>query len=90
MQFDIDQLLDWADQNKIEFNNQKTKYMIFSNSHYNNYPNLFMQNVELERVRNYKQLGLYLDENLNWESHIYYTIQKTKKLIHMFKLIRYV
>ena len=89
IQFDIDQLLDWAELNKIEFNNQKTKYIIFSNSHLNTYPNLIMQNLELERVRNYKQLGLYLDENLNWESHINYTIQKTKKLIHMFKLIRY-
>ncbi len=47
-----------------------------------------MENIILERVQNYKQLGLYIDENLNWETHINYTIQKTQKKIHMLKLIR--
>ncbi len=89
IQFDIDQLLDWADQNKTEFSKQKTKYVIFSNSHFPKYPSLFMQDVELERVNNYKQLGLYSDENLNWESHINYIIQKTQRLIDILKLIRY-
>ncbi len=47
-----------------------------------------MDNIILERVSTYKQLGLFIDENLNWESHINYTINKTQKIIHMFKLIR--
>ncbi len=39
IQFDIDQLLDWAKINKIEFNTVKTKYIIISNSHLPTYPN---------------------------------------------------
>ncbi len=88
IQFDIDQLLDWAKNNKIEFSKEKTKYLIVSNSHLQNYPNLFMDNHQLQRVTNYKQLGLFIDENLNWENHINYTISKVNKIIHMFKLIR--
>ncbi len=88
IQFDIDQLLDWAKNNKIEFSTIKTKYIIISNSHLQNYPDLYMDNSILERVSNYKQLGLYIDQNLNWESHINYIIHKTRKLIHMLKLIR--
>ncbi len=49
----------------------------------------FFGNRELERVTTYKQLGLYLDQTLNWETHINYTIHKTHKIIHMLKLIRY-
>ncbi len=88
VQFDIDQLLHWANDNKIEFSKLKTKYIIVSNSHLANYPQLYMDNIILERVQNYKQLGLYIDENLNWENHINYTIQKTQKIIRMLKLIR--
>ncbi len=47
-----------------------------------------MGDLELERVQTYKQLGLYLDQNLNWETHINYILQKIHKLINMFKLIR--
>ena len=88
IQFDIDQLLHWAHINKIEFSKMKKKNLIISNSHLQNYPQLFMDNIILERVSTYKQLGLFIDENLNWESHINYTINKTQKIIHMFKLIR--
>ncbi len=42
---------------------------------------------ELERVITYKQLGLFLDQNLNWKTHINYTLQKTQRMIHMLKLI---
>ncbi len=85
IQFDIDQLLHWAKENKIEFSKMKTKYIIISNSHLQKYPHLYMDDIILERVQNYKQLGLYIDENLNWENHINYTIQKTPKIIHMLK-----
>ena len=88
IQFDIDQLLFWAIENKIEFSKTKTKYLIVSNSHFQNYPKLYMGDLELERVQTYKQLGLYLDQNLNWETHINYILQKIQKLINMFKLIR--
>ncbi len=88
IQFDIEQLLDWAKNNKVEFSTIKTKYIIISNSHLPLYPNLYMGNNLLERVQSYKQLGLFIDQNLNWESHINYIIDKTKKLVHMFKLLR--
>ncbi len=47
-----------------------------------------MDNILLERVPSYKQLGLCIDENLNWENHINYTITKINKILHMFKLLR--
>ncbi len=64
IQFDIDQLLDWAKNNKIEFSTIKTKYIIISNSHLQNYPDLYMDNYLLQRVQSYKQLGLFIDQNL--------------------------
>ncbi len=88
IQFDIDQLLEWAYINKINFSIDKTKYIIISNSHLRNYPSLYMNDIELERKNTYKQLGLFIDQNLNWESHINYIIHKTQKIIHIFKLVR--
>ncbi len=69
IQFDIDQLLDWANKNKITFSVPKTNYMIISNNHLQQYPKLYMNNIELERKNTYKQLGLFIDQYLNWETH---------------------
>ncbi len=88
IQFDIDQLINWAKENKIEFSKDKTKYIIISNSHFQIHPDIYMDNKQLERVTTYKQLGLFLDQDLNWEIHINYTIQKVQKIINMLKLIR--
>ena len=33
-------------------------------------PSLKLNNVELEKVKTIKYLGLILDENLTWDSHI--------------------
>ncbi len=77
--------MDWANINKIEFITLKTKYIIISTSHLQNYPDLYMGNFLLQKVNNCKQLGLFMDQNLNWESYINYIIQKTQKIIHMFK-----
>ncbi len=88
IQFDIDQLIHWSKENKLEFSQTKTKYIIISNSHKQIYPDLYFGTEKLERVHSYKQLGLYIDENLNWENHINYIINKLNRLLHMFKLIR--
>ncbi len=83
IQFDTDQLLNWAENNKISFSENRTKYIIISNSHFPQYPKLYMGNRELERVTTYKQLGLFLDQTLNWETHINYTIHKTQNNTHV-------
>ncbi len=62
---------DWLKCNMLSLNVLKSKYMIFHKPQ-KKVPNLQlkMNNTEIERVPLFDFLGLTLNENLNWKSHI--------------------
>ena len=69
----------WLNKNKLSLNLAKTKYMLikpniknFTNT--NNFV-IHVSGVKLERSYSTKYLGLILDKDLTWKSHLHY-IQK--------------
>ncbi len=62
---------DWLTLNKLSLNLKKCKYMIF-HTHRKKVKPLYLMIDEtiIERVAEFNILGLTLDENLNWKSHI--------------------
>ena len=62
--------IEWLNINKLSLNKSKSKYMIF---HVLNkdikYPTLKIDNVIIEKVDEFKLLGLTTDTNLNWKKH---------------------
>ena len=78
---DLSKISDWFKANKLALNESKTKYMIFHTS-YNKPPTSFqiiLNNIELERVENSKFLGVIIQENLMWNTHINYICNKVSK-----------
>ena len=62
----------WIHANKLSLNIDKTHYMIFSNS-LNVLPgNVKINNIDLTQVESTKFLGLHIDEDLSWKTHISY------------------
>ena len=60
----------WIHANKLSLNIDKTNYMLFSNS-LNRLPNYVMMNgVHLSQVESTKFLGLYIDNDLSWKTHV--------------------
>ena len=66
-------IFDWLAINKLSLNVQKTKFMLF---HFHQrdishiVPDLHINNHTLERVSEFNFLGLTIDENFTWNSHI--------------------
>ncbi len=62
---------DWLTLNKLSLNLKKCKHMIF-HTHRKKVKPLYLMIDEtiIERVAEFNILGLTLDENLNWKSHI--------------------
>ena len=54
-----------------------------------NYPNISLNNIQVERVSHRKHLRLILDEKLNFKEHIDSTILKVNKGIAVLKKLRY-
>ena len=61
----------WLKLNKLSLNTQKTKLMLFhrKQKHLDEI-NVVINGIEIEHVPSFNFLGIMLDENLSWKSHI--------------------
>lgn len=95
-------IINWLNNNLLTLNLSKTKYMTFSI--YNNYQpnpgfslkvhtcssdNNLCRCYTLSATDCIKYLGVTIDKNLNWKSQIDTLKTRIRKLIHIFKKIRY-
>ena len=74
--------------NKVSVNTSKTKYILFLKlTNRNNIPlklpDIKFNNFILNTVTELKFLGVMIDENLNWQSHIKLVESKTSKNIRV-------
>lgn len=92
----------WLDHSLLSLNVEKTKFIPFgltarilpviqaltihdSNC---NRGNQCACTDKIDRVQSIKYLGIFLDENLNWKTHVNYVTKKVRKLIHKFYELR--
>ena len=72
----------WFCANRLLINLNKTKYMFFNNSHSDiNLPQLLLGYESLEKVNEFKLLGIIVQNNLRWTSHIHAIFMKMARNI---------
>ena len=79
LRIELSTISEWLKANRLTLNVSKTKFCIFgTRPRLNNLANfdLSIDNQVIERVNQVKYLGMILDENLNFNAHIDYTIKK--------------
>ena len=70
---------DWFKANRLTLNLEETEYMFFGTNQIKAKPILEIDNVTLKPVESAKFLGMWLDQNLNWNTHISKLITKMKR-----------
>ena len=85
---ELDKIKMWLSANKLSLNIGKTKYMVYHSINKQIvYPNLKINNIEIERVQQFNFLGLLLDNHLHWKLHIDHISSKISKVTGiMYKL----
>jgi len=80
----------WVSQNDIKINTNKTKELIFGPWGQHNLTPLETGQGIIERVHQFKLLGVYLDSTLSWTTHIdYMYITKTAtKRLYFLKILK--
>ena len=85
-------LFDWFAANKLTVNLDKTCYTIFKTKN-RVIPailnNISFDNITIAKVENKNYLGVYLDENLNWQKHIKELETTLIKISNSFKIIKH-
>ena len=83
MQEVVDALSKWANDNKMELNAKKTKDMwICFRKAMREPPKLTIGNNVIERVENFKLLGVWQQNNLKWNTHVFEIIRKANKNLY--------
>jgi hypothetical protein len=73
----------WAKENKMQFNEAKSKAMLITRKRSNKLINIHLNNKKLELVEELKYLGIYFDSRLTFDKHIQYTTENSTKLVYM-------
>ena len=80
---DLAKIEKWASENKMQFNDTKSKVMLITRKRNNGNINVYLNNRRLDVVNDLKYLGIYFDSRLTFDKHIRYIADNSSKLIHM-------
>lgn len=86
----LEKVANWLLLNKLSLNTKKTVFMTFGN-YCISVPreiDIIIQNQKIERVENFKYLGIIFDYNMKWGKHIEYLVNRTKYLIYIFAKLK--
>ena len=86
---ELTKLLEWLGANKLSLNVAKTKYMVFHASKRNViYPNLKVNNNNIESVTEFNFLGVILHSHVTWNKHINHISMKIARSIGILYRLR--
>ena len=84
----LDQISQWINSNKLTINLNKSKFKLVGPSVIADNQMLTfvlkIQNQNLERVKEYKYLGVIFDEKLNWKAHISHLTNRLSEVAGIF------
>ena len=88
---ELSKISDWLSVNKLSLNIKKTKFMVF---HHRNKKipsslNLTINSIAIDRVSNFNFLGLMINENLSWKTHINKIANKISKHIGILNKLKH-
>ena len=89
---DLGKLKKWLTSNKLTLNTANTEFTLIGSrqklSTLSSKPQLSIDNVPIEKVTSVKSLGIFIDENLRWQTHIDKLSKKIASGIGAIKRIR--
>ena len=80
---DMAKIEKWAKNNRIEFNNSKSKAMTITRKKTNRAVNIYINNKAIEVVDIIKYLGIYFDSKLLFNKHIEVIAERATTLVNM-------
>ena len=89
---ELNRVVEWMSLNKLSLNVKKTKMMVF---HYKQrklghiIPKLKINNIEIERVKEFNFLGITIDEHMSWKAHAHKVACKLGATIGTMKRLKH-
>lgn len=84
----LDEVIDWSSKNLMNINWKKTKEMILGPLSREYVPELIIGGNNIERVEVFKLLGVYIEDSLNWNSHVDSICSKASSRLHFLNRLK--
>lgn len=88
----LEHVCKWLTKNNLCLNTEKSKFMILSNRYcptYNINSTVSINQQNIQRVTEFKYLGIVIDQHLTFSSHANYVIKKVSKKVYFLNRISY-
>ncbi|PJE77589.1 hypothetical protein CI610_03484 [invertebrate metagenome] len=86
---DLVKIQNWAETWLVKFNPLKTEALLISNNEHEHVVDISFNNVDVEFVDNHKHLGVTLDANCRWSTHIDNICKKVSKQVSILRKLKY-
>ena len=86
---DMHQISFWAKQLLVDFNPNKTEAMFFTLRNEQALPKLLFNNTEINFVDNHKHLGLTINSNGQWSTHIENILVSASKVLNIMRKLKF-
>lgn len=82
---DLLKVVSWATENKITFNEEKSKVMLITKKRSSRAHSLdvYLNHKRIQQVQHVKYLGVYIDSKFSFDKHVAYITEKSTKMIHI-------
>ena len=87
--FDLQVLVNWAKQWPINFNPSKIEAILFTLKQLEQFPNLIYNNTLIQFVKDHKHLGLTLNNNGQWHTHVENILTSTARIIGVMRKLKF-
>ena len=88
-QRNVNSVMQFAQEERMDLNGGKCKEMLIDfRRNQTEIPLINLGNNQLSRVKSYKLLGLWLDDDLKWSTNTEYIIKKGAKRLYLLKILR--
>ena len=90
---ELSNICNWLVANKLLLNIDKTKFMYFQTSrkkHAYNKINIKINSTIIEQVEAYKFLGVYVDDRLNWKTHLSEKAKQISRTVGVMNKLKFV
>ena len=82
---DLAKIEKWGKDNKMLFNDTKSKAMLITRKRKNENINIYLNNRRLEVVKGLKYLGISFDSRFKFDKHVNYAAEYSTKLVYMLR-----
>ena len=84
----VDRFVSWCDENYVMINTDKTEEIIVDPRSIGDHTVLNIHNSSIKQVSSYKYLGVQIDQNMSWHTHVESCCTKIHQRLHFLRRLR--